>query len=223
MLEDTLFDTSLALPDMYIPFEKGKMCPKKPLEYLQERGIGWDIIEKYNIGYTSYNPNHRDISNRIILPSHNADGKINYWTGRDYSGYCKNQKYFNPKVERKNIIFDEDKIQWDADITLVEGPFDHIVVPNSIPLLGKSLKNDFYLYQKLVLSANANINIFLDNDAKNDALTVYKLLNQGRLYNKIRYICADSGKDPSDIYRERGKKGIIENLRKATKINEVFL
>ena len=103
-----------------------------------------------------------DIS--IIIPSYNALGELNYWVGRDYLPPMRNEhskvlngvsqiiphtysrlKYDNPKVEKKNIIFNEEKIQWDADITLVEGPFDHIVVPNSVPLLGKALNKEYKL------------------------------------------------------------------------------
>ena len=133
------------------------------------------------------------------------------------------QKYFNPQVERKSIIFNEEKIQWDADITLVEGPFDHIVVPNSIPLLGKSLKQDFKLYQKLITKANANINIFLDNDCPDDIKKIYNLLNHNRLYNKIRIIDTNIGKDPSDVYKEYGYKGIVNCLKHAVKIPDYQL
>jgi hypothetical protein len=221
--EDILFDVSVSLPQMYSPFVEGKWNPKMPLQYLMDRGIGWDIINKFNIGYTLFDIDHKELSTRIILPSHDEYGCINYWTGRDYSGYKGKQKYLNPKVERKDIIFDEDKISWDADITLVEGPFDHIVVPNSIPLLGKSLKPDFEIYKKLMLYANANVNIFIDGDAYKDALKLYKTLNQGRLRGKIRYIPVNKDLDPSDINRYYGKKGICEHLSRACKIKDIYL
>ena len=91
------------------------------------------------IGYTTYDTTQKQVSSRIIIPSFNEYGELNYWTGR-FTKLKHRQKYYNPIIERKDIIFNEEHIQWDADITLVEGPFDHIVVPNSIPLLGKALK-----------------------------------------------------------------------------------
>ena len=133
------------------------------------------------------------------------------------------QKYYNPKAERKTIIFNEDKIQWNADITLVEGPFDHIVVPNSIPLLGKALNKEFKLYWDLLTKANANINIFLDGDAPETALSLYKALNHGRLYNHIRFVPVRKDLDPSAIYEYGGRKGIIEHLKMAYKVNEAYL
>lgn len=196
---------------------------KKALKYLLDRGIGWDIINDFHIGFTKYDENNKQVSSRIVIPSFNKYGELNYWTGRDFTSLDKRQKYFNPKVERKNLIFNEEKINWDCDITLVEGPFDSIVVPNSVPLLGKVLTTDFKLYQELVTKANANINIFLDGDAYEDVKKIYKLLNHNKLYNRIRYIPLTEELDPSLIYQYWGKKGIIHFLRGAKKIKEVEL
>lgn len=213
----------VALPPNYVKFqEKGYNNPKA-LKYLLDRGIDWDIINKYNIGYTKYDENLKQVSSRIIIPSYNQYGELNYWTGRDFTSLEYRQKYFNPILERKDIIFNEDKVQWDADITLVEGPFDHIVVPNSIPLLGKSLKTDFKIYQKIYEKANAKINIFLDGDAKNDVNKIYKILNHDRLYNKIRYIPVHDELDPSKIFELYGRKGIIQHLKNAQQIDEIYL
>lgn len=213
----------LELPSNFHPLKEENAYNKGALDYLFKRGIDWDIIKKYKIGYTDYDKENISVSSRIILPSYNEFGELNYWTGRDFTKLSHRQKYFNPVVERKDIIFNEDKVQWDADITLVEGPFDHIVVPNSIPLLGKSLKRNYSLYDKLVNKANGCINLFLDIDAKDDSLQIYKLLNHGRLYNKIRIVHNEGKKDPSEIFEESGRKGIVECLSNVKKINEVFL
>ena len=129
-------------------------------------------------------------------------------------------KYMNPKVDKKEIIFNEEKICWDADITLVEGPFDHIVVPNSIPLLGKSLKETDKIFYTLRDKANANINLWLDDDAFQDVKKIYKILNHGKLYGKIRYIPTPKDMDPSLIYEKYGKKGIMKCLSGAISFNE---
>ena len=193
------------------------------MRYLINRGVGWDIINNYNIGYTDYDPENKSTSSRIILPSFNEFGELNYWTGRDFTSLPYRQKYFNPQVERMGIIFNEDKIQWDADITLVEGPFDHIVVPNSIPLLSKKLSTDSKIYQKLISKANANVNIWLDGDAYNDVFEIYKLLNHNKLHNKIRYIPINKNLDPSTVYQMYGWRGIVSHLRNTHKIKEIYL
>lgn len=213
----------LKLPSSYKKFEYGKSYDEKALYYLTQRGIGWDIINEYNIGYTSFEEENKKGSFRIIIPSYNTYGELNYWVGRDYLHNNKRMKYDNPKVEKKNVIFNEEKIQWDCDITLVEGPFDHIVVPNSIPLLGKALNQDFKLYWDIISKANANINIFLDADAYDTVKETYKLLNHGRLYNKIRYVPVYGDEDPSSLYQKYGRRGIINTLACSKQIDETML
>ena len=215
----------LKFPQSFKKFNENEYNYKRALNYLTERGIGWDIIKEYNIGYTTYQEENKKGSYRIIIPSYNALGELNYWVGRDYlpeekGKQYKRLKYDNPKVEKKEIIFNEEKIQWDADITLVEGPFDHIVVPNSIPLLGKVLTPEFKLYWKL-LDCNAAINVWLDSDAYDSAISLYRLLNHGRLYDKLRFIPTEKGEDPSSIYQKYGKKGIISHLANSVKIDDL--
>ena len=213
----------LRLPKSFKLLRKDKFCPKPVMEYLSKRGIGWDIIEKYNLGYTEYVKDDFMPSYRVYIPSYDKYGDLNYWTGRDYLDRKGVVKYYNPKVERKNIIFNEEKLQWDADITIVEGPFDHIVVPNSVPLLGKVLNKDFTLFWEIIKNANACINLFLDADAFDAVKKIYKELNHGDLYNKIRYIPVAEGLDPSKVYELYGYKGIVECLKSAKQIEEILL
>jgi DNA primase len=193
-----------------------------------ERGLTWDILEKYKMGYTIREEDEgmRKYSYRVIIPSYDHLGELNYWVGRDFlpkNDEFTRTKYANPKAEKKEIIFNEEKVQWDADITLVEGAFDHIVVPNSIPLLGKALDTDYKLYWELITRANAHINIFLDADAFQTVKQVYKLLNHGRLYDRIRYIPVGGDEDPSSLFEKGGYKAIVEHLRNARQIDEVYL
>lgn len=212
----------LKFPESFKYFDRKDWRSKKALKYLNERGIDWDIIEKYHLGYTSFQEEDKKSSYRIIIPSYDEYGELNYWVGRNYLPLDR-VKYDNPKVEKRDIIFNEEKVQWDADVTLVEGPFDHLVVPNSIPLLGKALNQGYKLYWDLLSKCNGNINIWLDNDIKDNGKEIYALLNHGRLYGKIRYIYTDLGKDPSEIYQEYGYKGIIKSLQSAKLVPEYEL
>ena len=211
------------LPNGFRPFKEDRFYPPQAMEYIQKRGITWDIIHEYNLGFTTYTEDDKIASNRIIIPSYNKFGELNYWTGRDFTNNPKRQRYYNPKTERKSLIFNEEKIQWDADINIVEGPFDHLVVPNSIPLLGKALNKDYKLFWELLTKANANINIFLDSDNIDGIKDVYGSLNHGRLYGKIRMIIPELGKDANEIFEKYGAKGIIYSLKTAKKIPEFKL
>ena len=218
----------LKFPSTFKLFKKDEKNHHGALKYLQNRGIGWDIIERFKIGYTlrEKDDKMKKYSYRVIIPSYNSIGELNYWVGRDYlpkNSKFERTKYSNPKAEKKEIIFNEDKIQWDADITLVEGAFDHIVVPNSIPLLGKALDKDYKLYWDIISKCNANCNIFLDSDAYQSVKEIYKLLNHGKLYGRIRYIPVEEGEDPSSLYEKGGYKKIAEHLANAQQIKEIFL
>jgi DNA primase len=218
----------LKLPSTYTLFNRNEKAHYGALKYVRERGLNWDILEKYKIGYTlkEEDEDMRKYSYRIILPSYDKYGELNYWVGRNFlpeSDKFNRTKYSNPKAEKKEIIFNEERVQWDADITLVEGAFDHIVVPNSIPLLGKALDTDYKLYWELVTRANANVNIFLDADAFQTVKEIYRLLNHGRLYNKVRYIPVGGDEDPSSLFEKGGYKTIVEHLRNARQIDEVYL
>lgn len=229
------FDTSvvekedLKFPSSFKYFKKGEKYNYGAFKYLENRGIGWDIIEKYKIGYTEKEEdvNMKKYSYRVIIPSFNSFGDLNYWVGRDYlpksDKFPSRTKYANPKTEKKEIIFNEEKIQWDADITLVEGAFDHIVVPNSIPLLGKALDKDYRLYWEIINKCNANCNIFLDGDAHETVKQIYKFLNHGNLYGKVRYIPVEGDEDPSSLFQKGGYKEIARHLANAEIIQEYKL
>ena len=100
---------------------------------------------------------------------------------------------------------------------------DAVSVPNSIPLLGKSLNEDFVLYGALVEKARAKVVIMLDNDAIEDAKEMYRFLNCGVLKDRIRIVECPNGYDPSLFYQKFGKNGILKLMRSARRLNEYEL
>lgn len=216
-------NNELYLPDNFVRLtESNKSC--KAMSYLLERGIDEKIVYKYRMGYTKWNDSNKSIGNRIVIPSYSVYHDLNYWVARDFSGK-QYMKYMNPKVEKKDIIFGENLINWDNDITLCEGVFDSIVIPNSIPLLGKSINKDFKVYKDLFEKANGYINIFLDGDnvGVKAGYKLYNMLNHGKLYNRIRFVQSINELDPSEIYKIYGKKGIIYAIGNAYQIKPYLL
>lgn len=206
------------LPKDFIPLseENDSYEYKKALEYLTKRNIGMDIIEKYNIGYCEQG----DYSHRVVFPSYDIHNDINYFLGRSYEKYTK-LKYKNPEIPKTEIIFNEGKINWDSNIYIVEGVFDHIVVPNSIPMLGKVISDD--LFSKLVKNAECKVIILLDSDAYSDALKLYKKLNSTKLHNRVYIIKLPKGYDISDVNQKLGSKGVLSVLSSAKKIKESLI
>jgi len=185
----------------------------KAYRYLIDRGITDELIKEYKIGFTTTGQYH----NRVIIPSYDEIGDLNYFVSRAWDKW-KKPKYLNPDVEKQLFIFSELNINWDGTIYLVEGAFDHIVVPNSIPLLGKTMYGK--LKSLLLKNAKSDVVILLDDDAADDAIRVYKDLNVGSLYNRVKLCTPPTDTDPSLIFEREGVSGIIKLLRSSKRIPE---
>ena len=124
----------LRLPKGYTQFKDSnpRFIPHgEALRYLHSRGITNEMIEKYNIGYTVSG----DFAYRIIVPSYNKEGYLNYFVARAW--VPKKMKYKNPTVPKDEIIFNEGLIDWKKDVYLVEGAFDGFFLDNPLVMLGK--------------------------------------------------------------------------------------
>lgn len=184
----------LRLPEGFTTFKDSnpRFIPHiEAYRYLQSRGITDEMIEKYNIGYTVSG----DFAYRIIIPSYNKEGVLNYFVARAW--VPRKMKYKNPSVPKDEIIFNEGLINWDKDIFLCEGAFDSFFLDNSIVMLGKKMSK--LLFESLYTNANGNIIICCDGDAFNDGVKVYHELNGGRLYNKIKIVKLPVDKDVCDL------------------------
>lgn len=135
---------------------------KAALKYLKSRGLTTRDIFQWKIGYCAKG----DYKQRIIVPSFDCQGELNYFVGRTYVD--SNYKYWNPKVP-KNMIFNELYVDWKKEIVLVEGVFDQFVAgTNSIALLGSSLDEHNALFQRVAMSETRVI-VGLDPDAEKKA------------------------------------------------------
>ena len=218
----------LKLPDTFTKIDLRTLRKKRLIEYLKKRHITQEVIDFYNIGYTTWDEPKWQMRERIIVPSYDINGDLNYWVGRDYTGNPKKIKYINCDSDKKEIVFKESKIQWDADIYLVEGIFDSLSYPNAIPLMGKILIKDSELYTTIREKSNANVIVCLDSDTNIDETKrIYSMLDTGRLKNRVWYIRLGEKnipyKDFADIYENEGKNGIIRTFKNKKKFNEIEL
>ncbi|MEW3852040.1 hypothetical protein QOZ73_32900, partial [Pseudomonas aeruginosa] len=86
---------------------------------------------RYNIGYCC----DGSFKNRIIIPSYDKNGDLNFFSARDFLN-TSSYKYLFPKWS-KDIVGNELFINWSEPITLVEGSFDALSIRNNvIPLFG---------------------------------------------------------------------------------------
>ena len=222
---DIFEEKYLKLPKSYQKINLSTCKDKELVDYLNKRKITQDIIDQYRIGCTKWEDDWT-WGYRIIFPSYNSSGDLNYYIGRTYKDTDKRTKYKNCTADKNQIILHEDKIQWDADIYLVEGAIDCIYYSNTISLMGKHLKNNTEIYSKLYEKANANIIICLDGDTTiNEVKRIYGVLDRGRLRGRIKYIRLDTKeipyKDFGEIYEAEGREGIIRTMKTAQQFTEI--
>ena len=163
---------------------------KNALFYLlKKRGLTVHDIIKYNIGYCE----DGEYAKKIIIPSYDVNGKLNYFVSRTYYD-AESFRYKNPEVS-KNIVGFENLISWDLPLVLVEGVFDAIAIKrNAIPLFGKTISED--LKKKIIQYNVKELYICLDKDAQKQALEHAEyFINNGI----IVYFVNLNEKDPSDI------------------------
>ena len=184
----------------------------KAVWYLNKRGIDTKLIEKFKIGFAEKGK----YNGRIIIPSFNKEGIVDYFVSRTFNK--QKPKYLNPESEKSDIIFNEKHLSWYSTIYFVEGPFDHIVVPNSIPGLGKVMSDEVLL--KIRNNAMADVIILLDGDAWEDAVELYNKLNGGKLYGRVKIVKLPEKYDTSLIYEKFGNEGIGKILRNSFKLKE---
>ena len=180
----------IQLPSEFKPLWNGgdSIVKRHALNYLYKRDITDNDILKYNIGYCDEGL----YSNRIIIPSYDSDGALNFFVGRDF--YNSKLKYRNSPTSKDIIGFDL-FINWDEPIILCEGVFDAMAFKrNAIPLFGKTVMKK--LQKKIIECGVKTIYLALDNDAVKDAISISEnFINNGIEVKMMEF----ENKDPSEI------------------------
>jgi len=206
--EKTAEEQTISLPEEFVSLcnLNSSLTSVQARNYLAKRGIEKGDILRWKLGYCA----DGEYSGRIIAPSFNLDGKCNYFVGRTYTKHWK--KYMNPP-EGRDIIFNELYVDWDDDVVLCEGVFDAIKVPNSVPILGSTLREDSKLFMQIVKNDSA-IYLALDPDAeKKIEKLVESLLRYGIEVYKIPIApFKDVGEMNKDEFlRRKGQAKLIKN------------
>jgi len=176
---DNLFSDDIPESEMVLDLPKGfrtlatsnqTLVSLPAKRYLRDRGLTKADILKWKIGYVLDGP----YKNRVIVPSFNANGELNYFVARSYVGDYR--KYINPPASR-DICFNELYVDWDSDLAIVEGIFDAFVAGNSVPILGSSLRKNSKLIRRIVEN-DTPVYIALDADAEKKAAKIIQTMLQ---------------------------------------------
>lgn len=204
---------TLTLPEEFVSLANKNLpiSSRAPLSYLASRGIQKEDIIAWKIGYCS----RGEFSNRVVFPSFDKDGNVNYFVARTYGDAWI--KYRNPPSTR-DIIFNELFVDWKDRIFLVEGIFDAINMgTNAVPILGSTMNESSKLFRKIIDNDTA-VYIALDSDVEKKSLKIIQSLLQ---HGVEVYKVDTSGF--SDV-AEMPKKILDKRILDAKMItNEVFL
>lgn len=201
----------LVLPSEFIPLsEPSKLLERtKALAYLTKRGITEDDILLHNIGYCPEGM----YKHRLIIPSYDESGSLNFFVGRDYHGFSY-LKYMNPPVS-KNIVGFENHINWDYPIVICEGVFDAMAIKrNAVPQLGTHLPKK--LQKRILQQGVKEVYLALDDDALKDTIRIAeRFMKEGLTV----YLVDLDGHDPSEM----GFLEMQHRIKNATKLKFVDL
>lgn len=177
-----------------------------------DRQIEYSILAKYNVGFCT----EGNFWGRIIIPSYDQFGELNYFVARAYRG--QKPPYLNPKADKEIIIFNEGLINWDSTIFIVEGVFEFLSMPiNTIPQLGKTLSTALFFKLKV---KKPEIIIILDPDAFKNCVEIYRklvILYDDDSY-KIKIVKLNGNYDLDEIRRKFGKDFLIKKIRTAREL-----
>ena len=184
----------IVLPSGFISLNNEASLSATPaLNYLKKRGILDKDTLYWKMGYCM----DGRYANRIIVPSFDDNGDLNYFVARNFSSDPR--KYLNPPVS-KDIIFNELYLEWDTDLVVTEGIFDAIVAgPNAVPLLGSTLRPNSKLFMKIVQN-DTPVFLALDPDADKKEKRIIKLFLTYGL--EVYKIDISGYQDVSDMGRE---------------------
>lgn len=129
------------------------------IDYVIDRGLNIRDMWYFRFGCVR----RGKLARRVIMPSFDVEGKLNYWTARSVDSVTYG-KYINPPVPRGEFIFNELNIDWRQEVTLVEGPFDLTKCDtNATPILGSNMSRKSALFQTVARNRTPVV-LALDSD-----------------------------------------------------------
>jgi len=206
---------AVKLPEEMVLFSEMDVTNSEHFEaynyLINDRKISRDILLRYRLGFCTTGR----YAKRIIVPSYDINGEINYFVGRTYDPTEKKRKYDNPKSDKDLIIFNEGFINWDSTVYLVEGAFEMLTFPvNIIPMLGKTLSTTLFLKLK---EFKPDVVILLDPDAYKDSIELYYQLHT--IYvgceERVKLVKLPTNDDLDELRRNHGIDAVIKALRTA--------
>lgn len=174
------------------------------ISYLKSRGLSESDMWRFCLGTARTGTYRR----RIIFPSFDLDGELNYFVARSIDKDSK-RKYVNARSKKSEIIFNEYLIDFKSELVIVEGPFDLVKsTKNSVCILGSSISKNSYLFKRIVHNQTPVV-IALDYDMREKTQKIARLLSDYGCNVRIAKIPEDS--DIGDMSKIQAQEIIGES------------
>jgi hypothetical protein len=213
--------------------KKHSVAHLKAMEYLtKQRMLSYEQIVRFNLGIVYWFDtwdDRRRFENRIIIPSVNEDGIVDFFTTRSiikdvYPRYTNSGK-------SNDVVFNRFFIDPSVkELTLVEGPFDYFCSPyeNTIPLLGSDFGHGSELYKFIFQFKPQKIRLVLDKNetAKtNNVAKVSDIASGNNTVIVVGSITHDKAKDFAEIQElgDNALEYVAESQWKASTLTERIL
>lgn len=177
---------TLSLPD-------GSPYQRLATEYLKgpDRRLDDAAIIKMRLGYCEDGPYRF----RIVVPSFDDRGDINFSVGRLYMG--AGERYKHERLS-KDVVFNDWTIDWTRPLDIVEGPFDYstplMAGINATCLLGSEMHHSLF---KKIVDTGIDVYCALDGDAFDKQLDILLgFVEHGVL---AHYVPVPIGHDPGKM------------------------
>ena len=193
----------------FIPILKGDSeLFLKAKQYCEQRLLPADIWKRFFVCTKGM------YENRLIIPFYDNSNKIYYFQARSLLG--QEPKYLNRKCNKDNNIYNIFNIDRDKPVVVFEGPFDSMMVENSIATLGLGISKNT---QELLDSLNTYY--LFDDDVSGNKMAI-KYLQKGKpvfLWSKFKKDFELPTKDKWDfndvyIYLNRKQMFVFDDITK---------
>ena len=152
---------------------------KTAIMYLEGRGISEEHIYRYKIGFCT----HGKFKGRIIFPSFDAKGNLNYYVAR-LPFDCK-WPYKDCDRNKISAVFNEYLIDWEDPLVLVEGIVDSKNIENCAVMLGSELYKNNLLFTRIVENKPKVLTAFDDDAYEKELKTAMSLMEFGVEVSKV--------------------------------------
>lgn len=195
----------IKLPPESLPIPKSSWAFK----YLRGRGIGSDLIEKYDLRFCR----EGHYENRIIIPVWDDSKHLMAFQARDYLG-SRGPKYLFPVGSRMGMtFFNAEYLHQHKDVVIVEGVFPAMTLgENYLASFGKKISQG--QFDMLMRNDVRSITFLWDADAIKEAEAAAEKLSQWFHVSVVKLPYGQPDSFPiENIYRRVSRANSFEPLR----------